>query len=440
MTKPSTHQPSRTFVPWRWQRSWFSAVLLLVITLPLHADNTNLTEEIRLLREQNALLQKQVQRQGEQLNALTEKVAGLESARPTAGGNDQPQPASRTGLGQLHFGLEGGVGFVDTGKDGFSPNNKFRVDDARLFIEGPLYEDIYAFGEIVLSYPEESDMKAELGELYVEFENLSKLWKKDDQLNMRLGQMYIPFGEEYLSRNAIDNPLVSHSLTDFWGVTPGAELYGNLGKFSYVAAVQNGADESDGFGGDKSVAGRISFDPNAHWHFSVSGMRTGDLKTDQLSAMWFGTGFFHYLGNPGATRFHVEAAQADISARWKSGHVSGYVGWARYGDNDPAANNARNLYFYSAEVVQNLPKKFFVAGRWSQIFCNRGIPIVGYGEASDYGVSLTTELWRLSFGLGYRFSDRLVLKTEYSFERGREVGGDKREDENFFGAEAAFKF
>ena len=156
--------------------------------------------------------------------------------------------------------------------------------------------------------------------------------------------------------------------------------------------------------------------------------------------MWFGTGFFNFLGGPGATRFHVEAAQADISARWKSGHVSGYVGWARYGDNDPAANNARNLYFYSAEVVQNLPRKFFVAGRWSQIFCNQGIPIVGYGEASDYGVSLTTELWRLSLGLGYRFSDRLVLKTEYSFERGREVGGDKRQDEDFFGIEAAFKF
>ena len=369
-----------------------------------------------------------------------EKVAGLESARPTAGGNDQPSPASRTGLGQLHFGLEGGVGLVDTGKDGFSPNNKFRVDETRLFIEGPLYEDIYAFGEVVLAYPEESDTKAELGELYVEFENLSKLWGKEDQLNARLGQMYIPFGEEYLSRNAIDNPLVSHSLADFWGVTPGAELYGNLGKFTYVATVQNGADGNDGFGGDKSVAGRIGLDPNEHWHFSVSGMRTGDLKTGQFSAMWFGSGFFHSLGLPGSTRFHVEATEADISARWKSGHVSGYGGWARYSDNDPAGNNARNLYFYSAEAVQNLPGKFFVAGRWSQIFCSQGIPIVGFGEAGDYGTSLTTELWRLSLGVGYRFSERLVLKTEYAFERGREQGGDKRNNEDFFGAQAAFKF
>ena len=53
---------------------------------------------------------------------------------------------------------------------------------------------------------------------------------------------------------------------------------------------------------------------------------------------------------------------------------------------------------------------------------------------------LTDNLWRLSLGLGYRFSDRLVLKAEYSFERGTEVGGDSRNKEDFFGTEAAFKF
>jgi hypothetical protein len=67
--------------------------------------------------------------------------------------------------------------------------------------------------------------------------------------------MYAPFGEEYLVRNAIDNPLITHSIADFWAVTPGLELYGNLGKFSYVAAIQNGGESN---GGDKSVAGRIS--------------------------------------------------------------------------------------------------------------------------------------------------------------------------------------
>ena len=72
---------------------------------------------------------------------------------------------------------------------------------------------------------------------------------------------------------------------------------------------------------------------------------------------------------------------------------------------------------------------------------DKGFPIVGYGNFSDYFFTdLSTELWRLSLGIGYRFSDQLVIKTEYSFELGREVGGDSRDHEDFFGTEAAFKF
>jgi hypothetical protein len=94
------------------------------------------------------------------------------------------------------------------------------------------------------------------------------------------------------------------------------------------------------------------------------------------------------------------------------------------------------------EGVQNLPKKFFVATRFSQMVADGGgFPIVGYGNFGDYYFdNLSTDLWRLSLGLGYRFSDQLVLKAEYSFEHGREVGGNARNGEDFLGMEAAFKF
>ena len=85
MRKPFAPQPSQPPVSWRLVRMAF----FLFAALPLRADNANLAEEVRQLRAENALLQKQVRQQGEQLNALVEKVAGLESARPTAGGNDQ---------------------------------------------------------------------------------------------------------------------------------------------------------------------------------------------------------------------------------------------------------------------------------------------------------------------------------------------------------------
>jgi hypothetical protein len=333
------------------------------------------------------------------------------------------------------------VGYSATGPEGYAPNGKFQLDDARLFVEAPVWDDVYFYGEVVLAYPSQYDNSLQLGELYAEFENISKLWNQDNQLNARLGQMYIPFGEEYLTRNAIEDPLISESLLDFWGVTPGLELYGDLGKFTYVAAVQNGADGGNGAGGDKSVAGRIGFDPNEHWHFSASGMRTGDLPAGQTSAMWFANGFFRSIGSASASRFHADAVEGDLSYRWKSGHVSAFGGWAGYHDNDQPANNSRDIYYYSAELLQNLPKNFYAVSRFSEAFCHNGIPMVGYGQFGDYFYGpLSTELWRLSLGLGYRFSDRQVLKTEYSIERGHEAGGDPRNQEDFFGTEAAFKF
>jgi hypothetical protein len=42
--------------------------------------------------------------------------------------------------------------------------------------------------------------------------------------------------------------------------------------------------------------------------------------------------------------------------------------------------------------------------------------------------------------MGYRWSRQLVLKTEYSFEQGKEIGGGGRHNENHFAIEAAFAF
>src|SRR5207249_4163581 len=123
-------------------------------------------------------------------------------------------------------------------------------------------KDVYFFGELNLMTRETSDLELKLGELYLDFENVSKLWNRERMLNVRAGRMYIPFGEEYLVRYAIDNPLISHSLSDLWGVDEGLELYGNIGKVSYVVAVQSGGPSGGrDYTADKSVAGRISFDP-----------------------------------------------------------------------------------------------------------------------------------------------------------------------------------
>ena len=427
--------------------SMFLAAILFSSAVPLRADDANLEKQIQLLQQQNAVLQQQLQKQNDSLGALAKKVQDMEAAsaeKENAASENAAPEKGGFNLGKVNLSGEGGVAFFNTGNDGFSPQSDFRVDEARLFVEAPIWGDVYFYGETDLATRENNNLNLQLGELYLDFEDVSQLWGRDNQLNFRAGRMNVPFGEEYLTRDAIDDPLISHSVSDLWGFDPGVEIYGALQKFSYVLAVQNGsgANGVQDFSGDKSVAGRISFDPNRHWHFSVSGMRTGDVSAqkDFTSAEWFGTGFFQSLGSPATTTFHANLAEADATARWKGGHVSAFGGYARYGDNDPASDNGRDVFYYSVEGVQNLPHKFFAAARFSEIMSDKGIPIVGFGNSNDYFSALTTELWRLSLGIGYRFSDRLVIKTEYSFERGRELDGDSRNHEDFFGTEAAFKF
>jgi hypothetical protein len=446
MRKPKVGAAGRENHATRWFSLGIAATTLSLATAaaPSRANDTNITNDVQFLREQNAMLQRQLQKQNEAIDALTKKVDALESAARENQGDESGVSGGGFNLGKVNLSAEGGVAFFNTGSDGFAPHSDFRVDEARLFVEAPIWDSVYFFSDIDLATRENNDTQLYLGELYLDCEDVSHLWGQDGQLNVRAGRMFIPFGEEYMYRYAMENSLISHSLADFWGIDPGVEIYGKLGKFSYVAAVQNGGGSGvQDFDGDKSVAGRIAFDPSAHWHFSVSGMRTGDLnvRQDMTSALWFGNGWFRSIGSPATTRFHADLVEGDVTARWNGGHARASGGYARYEDNDPAGGNGRELFYYSVEVTQDLPARFYAAARFSQILAPHGYPIAGFGNYGEYFFSdLTTEIWRLSLGLGYRFNDRLTLKAEYAFERGKDSTGEIRDNEDFFGTEAAFKF
>jgi hypothetical protein len=265
----------------------------------------------------------------------------------------------------------------------------------------------------------------------------------DELANLRVGQFYTPFGEEYEYRFAIDNPLISHSLSDLWGLSPGLELYGGWRHLHYAAAVQNGGGSTLNDGtADKSIAARIGYDPLSWLHFSVSGMRTGKLSVSQdvTSAMWFGGGLFTSIGSPATTLFQANLAEFDAQGKWKGlngGYVRAAGGYAGYDDNDPAGDNHRDIYYYYVEALQHLTRKLYGAARWSQIRAPQGYSIVG--NTATYGLP-TSDLWRMSLGMGYQFNDHLVLKLEYLFEQGQLSTGGTRNHENLVSAEAAFKF
>jgi hypothetical protein len=422
----------------------------------LRADDTAVREELRQLREENLALQDQLHKQQTFIESLSRKVNQIEQAEwqesrdldrletEVKDGYATTKPVGNFSLGKVSLSGEGGAGFFNTGSEGAFPKSEFRVDEARLFVEAPILENVYFFGEVNLMTREALDLSVQLGEAYIDFENVSHLWDRDRWLNIRLGRMYIPFGEEYLSRYAIDNPLISHSLPDIWGIDEGIEFYGRIGKVSYVLAVQNGGPSGvRDFNGDKSVAGRLSYDPNQWLHLSASGMRTGDLQRpgDFWSELWFGNGWFYPFGSTTATIYHANLAEGDVEIRLPHGHLKAFGGYAHFEDNAPANIDRRDIFYYSIEGVHDITHKLYGAARFSQILADNGLPIAGNGNLNEFlfGVP-TSEMWRLSLGLGYRWSPNLILRGEYSFERGKQVNGDHRDHEDLFALEAAFRF
>lgn len=338
---------------------------------------------------------------------------------------------------------EGGAAFFRSGSAGQFPNSEFRVDEARLFVEAPIWDETYFFTELNLIQREDNTEPLKLGELYVDFENVSRLWNKDGLVNLRLGRLDIPFGEEYMVRDVINNPLITHSLSDFWGVDEGMEVYGGYKKFNYVLAVQNGGHPTlRDYNSDKSVTARVSYDPMPKLHLSLSGMRTGglDVQGDRLSELWFGNGFIRSIGAAGATVFSGDVFEGDVHYRLPKGHIKAAGGYLRYRDN-AEPNNRRHVYYYYVEGMQHVTRRFYVAGRWSQIIAPNGFPIVGNGTFSDYFYNNPTEdIWRLSLGGGWKFSENLVAKAEYMLENGQTVTGKRRDQANMLSTEIVFKF
>jgi hypothetical protein len=423
----------------------FGIAVILLPNLCGAAIDAATAEELKLLREQNALLKQKVDKQDAAIESLNTKVADLE--KKTDAGNGEASGSSELSksfdISKVHLSGEGAVAFFHSDKKGLYPNSEFRVDEAKVFIDAPVWKDVYFFAELNLQTHEKDSLGLEVGEIYLDFEDVSKLWGKERQLNVRAGRFDLPFGEEYIYRDAIDDPLISHSIVDLWGVDEGVEVYGSFGKFGYTVAVQNGGiDGGRDFNSDKSVIARFSYDPTRWLHMSVSGMRTGDLdaKHDFVSAMWIGNGFFRSIGSSDTKTFSANLVEGDIIVTLPRGRIHAFGGYINYDDDDSNASNRRDLFYYSFEGIADITKKFYVGGRFSQIIACKGYPVAGNGSFDEYfNDELTQDMWRLSVGAGYRFSSHLVVKAEYTLEQGRTMSGRNRSGDQF-AAEAAFGF
>ena len=472
--------------PWL---KWTVSFSLLASPWAARCDDTSETrDQLRKLQQQNEELKQHLQRQQSLIDQLEKRVTDLlgasqrqgqaleslrEGARSLPPSGESPDLGLRNSRpGSVVVSGEGGLAFIHQGSQGAFPNSEFRVDEAKLFVDAKVWKDVYAFGELNLALREDKIEAFQLGELYAEFESLLRPWGREGLVNLRAGRIDIPFGEEYLTRDVVDNPLITHSISDVWGVDEGLELYGKLGKFHYAASVQNGGFPLlRDFERDKALAGRLSYDPTQWLHFSASGMRTGDIgvRGDRFSAVWFGNGYLRALGPLSITdKFHASAVEGDVRLQWKGGHLKAAMGYLLFDEDklpraEPttsaffnsyyggstfvtptvtvSGDTRREVFYQSVEGMQRLSDKFYAAARFSRMSADAGFPVVGHGPFEKrFAGELTEHLWRWSIGLGYRWSPDAVLKLEYSLDRGEFVGGKKREKEDLLGLEFGYRF
>lgn len=416
------------------------------------ADANDLMTEIAALRRQNAELVARLERQQRQIDDLARRISEPAPAAPQAPvaavapepvvipapvAKDAPRGVS---LGKLHLNAEGAVALFSGQSQTEFSKAVMRVDETKLFLEGPITKNTYFFSEVEVFNRDSGSASLRSGELYVDFESVSQLWGRESQLSLRLGRVDIPFGEEYGQRDAFDNPLISHTVADFWGVDEGAEIYGSLGRLQYVVAVQNGGHPAAADGtSSKAMTARFSFDPLPRLHLALSGMRTGSIAfaSDVRAELWFGNTWITRQAGSTATAFQADLWQLDARQSWASGHLAVNGGALRYSENKTGPNQIRRNYFGAVEVVQKTSEKTHLGLRYSLVDSAKGFLLPGDGAIA---VTTPTEnLWRLSFGAGYQLNPNLRFKAEYSFNGGRWLGGAARKDQNQLAFEAAFK-
>ncbi len=194
-----------------------------------------------------------------------------------------------------------------------------------------------------------------------------------------------------------------------WGpnYTTGAAILGSIDRFDYAFEIKNAAlslrphtwqpTETDW--NDPSFSGRVGVRPNESWNFGVSGS-VGSYMTNTMktrATLPLGKNIDNY------TQYLLGQ---DVS--YARGHfqIFAEVFEARF--EVPTVGDADTLSYY-IEAKYKVTPQFFAAARWNQQFYAT-VPTGGAGQ-QPWG----NDIWRVDAALGYRFTNYLQAKIQYSF-------------------------
>jgi len=236
------------------------------------------------------------------------------------------------------------------------------------------------------------------------YENLTGIWDSEAPENAHdlLGWAHVP---EYDRGDYSDKYL---RVPVIWGPSyaSGLAVSGSLDRFDYAAEMKNAALASrpdswsitqTGFG-HPTFNARVGFHPNEMWNLGISASAGPYLLPVAAPTLPTGRGIGDYR--------ELVLAQ-DLSFAWH--HLQLWAEFYEARFEVPGVRNADTLSYY-LEAKYKITPQLFAALRWNQ-------QLFGTIRDGDERTKWGNDIWRIDAAFGYRFTDYLQAKVQYSLSQ-----------------------
>ncbi len=260
-------------------------------------------------------------------------------------------------------------------------------------------------------------------------------------LESRLGRFKLPYGEEMHSNNFVESAVVSNSASNAASYDEGIQLSGKIGSENPVrwfTALSNGNGNGVTAGtvrdnmAPKAFSAKLAYSPLFPLYLSGSVYTSGGLGTDTCDMLFAGMN-----SRPGgATGWSRTLWEADARWDFEKGKETELYLMSAYSDSRAYIRGAfgqltdsadgvgdRDANYGFVETLWNFHPKWHLAFRYSLI------DMTGISTATLNNVNNATNYQRFTPAIGYRLTDKTLIRVAYDFNRSAVVNGDDPPDD-----------
>ncbi len=236
------------------------------------------------------------------------------------------------------------------------------------------------------------------------YENLTGIWDSwaPEDTDELLGWGHVgEYDNGDYSDKVWRNPII-------WGPSyaSGLALSGSVGRFDYAVEMKNTvlASRPESWSATHvgfehpTFSGRAGFRPNEMWNVGVSASAGPYLLSEAAPSLPVGRGLGDYR--------ELVLAQ-DLSFAWHHLQLWAELYETRF--EVPRIGNADTFAYY-LEAKYKMTAQLFAALRWNQ-------QLFGTIRDEDHRAKWGNDIWRIDAALGYRFTNYLQGKVQYSFSQ-----------------------